>query len=63
MDLIRIDIIIDKMATLVCGLHHIFICKLCDFHNMGLLDNEGKMLASMMLQCEIIAPGETRPKF
>ena len=53
MDLIYIDVIIDKMAMLVWGLYHIFIRssqnELCfGFHDMEPLDNEGKRLVSVM---------------
>ena len=68
MSLIRIDVIIDKMAMLVWGLHHVFIHSnqmnfACSFHNVGLLDNEGKRLVSVMWRCKIITPSESRPKF
>ena len=62
MDLIHIDVIIDKMAVLVWGFHHVFfvvnkINPVCGFHSMGTLDNEGKRLVNVMWQCKIIPPG------
>ena len=68
MDLIHIDVIIDKMVVLLWGLRHVLFLVtktslVYGFRNMGTLDNEGKRLVSMMWRCEIIPPGETRPKF
>ena len=59
------EVIIDKIAVLVCGLWSVVtkINFVCDFHNMEPLDNEGKRLVSVMWQCEIILQGKTRPKF
>jgi len=68
MDLIHNDIIIDKMAVLVVGLRHVLIRSnqnelfrtFCGFHNIE--PWKYKRLVSVMW-CEIIQPGETRPKF
>ena len=65
MDLIRNDIKIDKMAMFSVGTSY-GITKLsfvCGFHNMELLDSKGKRLVSVMWQCEIVPPDETRLKF
>ena len=56
------------MAVLVWGLKVTFVFVVtkvnfvCSIHNMGPLDNEGKRLVSVIWRCEIIPPGETRPK-
>ena len=65
MDLIRNDIIIDKMAVFSVGISYVItkMSFVCRFHDMELLDNKGKRLVSMMWQCEIVPPDETRLKF
>ena len=65
MDLIRNDVIIEKMAVFSVGTSYVItkMSFVCGFHDMELLDNEGKRLVSMMWQCEIIPPYETRLKF
>ena len=64
MDLIRNDIIIDKMAVFSVGTSYA-IAKMsfvCGFHDMELFDNKGKRLVSMMWQCKMVPPDETRLK-
>ena len=65
MDLICNDIIIDKMAVFRVGTSYVItkMSVVCGFHNMEQLDNKGKRLVSMMWQCEIVPPDETRLKF
>ena len=50
MDLIRNDIIIDKMAVFSVGTSYVItkMSFVCGFHDMELLDNKGKRLVSMM---------------
>ena len=65
MDLIRNDVIIDKMAVFSVGTLYV-ITKMsfaCGFHDMELLDNKGQRLVSMMWRCEIVQPDKTRLKF
>ena len=56
MDLIRNDVIIDKMAMYSVGTSYV-ITKMnfvCVFHDMYLLYNKGKRLVSVIWQCEIV---------
>ena len=64
MDLIHNGIIIDKMAMFSVGTSYVItkISFVCEFHNIELLDNKGKRQVSMMWQCEIVPPDETRLK-
>ena len=50
MDLIRNDIMIDKMAMFSVGTSYVItkMSFVCGFHAMELLDNKGKRLVSMM---------------
>ena len=60
MDLIRNDIIIDKMSVFSVGTSYV-ITKMrfvCGFHDTELLDNKGKKLVSMMWRCKIVPPNE-----
>ena len=65
MDLIRNDIIIDKMAVFSVGTSYVItkMSFICGFYDMELLDNKGKRLVSVMWRCEIVLPDETRLKF
>ena len=50
MDLIRNDVIIDKMAVFSVGTSYVITKRrfVCGFHDMELLDNKGKRLVSVM---------------
>ena len=65
MDLIRNDIIIDKMALFSMGTSYLItkMNLLCRFNDMELLDNKVKRPVSVMWQYEIVPPDETRLKF
>ena len=65
MDLIRNDVMIDKMAVYSVGTLYVItkMSFVCGFHDMELLDNKGKRLVSVMWQCKRVPPDETRLKF
>ena len=65
MDLIRNDIIIDKMAVLSVGTSYLVtkMSFVCGCHYMKLLYNKSKRLVSVMWRCEIVPPDKTRFKF
>ena len=65
MDLIRNDVINDKMALYSVGISYVItkMSFVCRFHDMELLDNKNKRLVSMMWQCKIVPPDESRLKF
>ena len=50
MNLIRSDIIIDKMAVFSVGTSYVItkMSFVCGFHDLELLDNKGKRLVSVM---------------
>ena len=60
MDLIRNDVIIDKMAVFSVGASYVItkMSFVCGFHDIELLDNKGWLVIAMW-RCEIVPPDET----